>query len=109
LALLAAYAIALQAVLLPLTVMAGAADAQGLCATSSGGEQSAPTDRDAGCGCAAGCGMQCCAPALTGPPQGGAVIYIAELAGPVAQSTGYQRQTILPHKGPHNPRAPPLA
>ncbi|HZL31383.1 MAG TPA: hypothetical protein VFC54_10035 [Pseudolabrys sp.] len=66
-ALIAAYVIALQAVLLPLAVAAGGPFANSLCVTASS-QASAPAGQDIshgnGCLCAAGCGMQCCAQAL---------------------------------------------
>jgi hypothetical protein len=66
-ALLAAYVFALQALLLPLTVAARPILDGSLCAsaTADGGPQ--PAGHDSGCACAAGCGMQCHAPALAGP------------------------------------------
>jgi hypothetical protein len=69
-ALAAAYVIALQALLLPLSVAMGGAYPFSLCSAgaSVAGSQS-PVGHQTGCPCAAGCGMQCCVHALAGPPQ----------------------------------------
>lgn len=67
-ALLAAYAMALQALLLPLSVAAGSPFVNSLCASSNGGTQQ-PAGHQTGCPCAAGCGMQCHAHGLIGSPQ----------------------------------------
>src|SRR5262249_4572539 len=56
-ALFAAYAVALQALLLPLTVAAGAQNS-GLCLSAASAGH--PTGDQSGCPCAAGCGLQCC-------------------------------------------------
>ena len=68
-ALIAAYVVALQAMLLPLSLAAGPF-ASSLCAaaTADAGSQT-PGSHDTGCPCAAGCGMQCCAQTLASPPQ----------------------------------------
>jgi hypothetical protein len=59
-ALAAAYVIALQALLLPLSVAAGGAFDFSLCtAVTSADRPSSPAGYDSGCPCAAGCGMQC--------------------------------------------------
>jgi hypothetical protein len=69
-ALLAAYVVALQALLLPLTVAAGASFDPHLCAASASADGApAPAGHDNGCGCAAGCGLHCCAQTLAIPPQ----------------------------------------
>jgi hypothetical protein len=66
-ALIAAYVVALQALLLPLSVAAGPFKSS-LCtaATSVDGSPS-PADHDSGCASAAGCGTQCCAQTLARP------------------------------------------
>ncbi len=69
-ALAAAYLIALQALLLPLSVAAGGALPFNLCsAHESAASPQGPTGHSTGCPCAAGCGMQCCVHALAAPPQ----------------------------------------
>jgi hypothetical protein len=65
-ALIAAYLIVLQSLLLPMVVAVGVVTDTGIC--SAVGPQS-PASHQTGCPCAAGCGMQCCAQALAGPPQ----------------------------------------
>lgn len=66
----AAYVIALQALLLPLSVAVGGSLFFSLCSagTSVASSQS-PAGHQSGCPCAAGCGMQCCVHALAEPPQ----------------------------------------
>jgi hypothetical protein len=69
-ALAAAYVIALQALLLPLSVAVGGAYPFSLCsAGASVAGSHSPVDHQSGCPCAAGCGMQCCVHALAGSPQ----------------------------------------
>lgn len=111
-ALLAAYVVALQALVLPLTVAAGAAFDQGLCvsATSGGAPSPArsPASHDSGCACAAGCGMQCHASALAGAPS------IAFAAYPLRVSILAPAQPITAVVRPSGrtplvARAPPLA
>jgi hypothetical protein len=78
-ALAAAYVIALQALLLPLSVAVGGAYPFSLCSagTSIAGSQS-PADHQTGCPCAAGCGMQCGVHALAGPPQTPIAVELAQ-------------------------------
>jgi hypothetical protein len=66
-ALLAAYVVALQALLLPLTVAAHPLFGESLCASATADGTPKPAGHDKGCACAAGCGMQCHAPTLAGP------------------------------------------
>jgi hypothetical protein len=96
--------VALQALLLPLSVASGAAFSAGLCAAEGAPPAS---HHETGCPCAAGCGMQCCGLALIGPPQvvvavaltqGLALITPAPALAPVVRPAG---------KGPQIPRAPP--
>jgi hypothetical protein len=65
--LLAAYVIALQALLLPLSVAAGAFAGEALCLASADGTHQ-PADQDSPHPCAAGCGMHCNAQAFAAPP-----------------------------------------
>jgi len=107
-ALVAAYLVALQALLLPLSVAVGAAVDPSLCATASSTDGSQPIHHDTGCPCAAGCGMQCCGQALGGPPQ-----FVTALALTRARALMPAR-TIEPivrpaDRGPQIPRAPPAA
>jgi hypothetical protein len=106
-ALVAAYVVALQALLLPLSVAAEASFASSLCAASAEGSQPS-SSHESGSPCAAGCGMQCCGQALIGPPQ------VA-----IARPLTYARTlTLAPAlapfvrpaaKSPQIPRAPPAA
>ena len=76
-ALLAAYVVVLQALLLPLSVAAGVPYASSICAASAEGSH-APGSHESNCPCAAGGGMQCCMQALTGAPPlvtGQALVY----------------------------------
>ena len=67
-ALIAAYAVALQALLLPLSVAAGAPDFS-LCASASSAGPHSGAGHATGCPCAAGCGTQCCVNAIASPPE----------------------------------------
>ena len=104
-ALTTAYVVALQALLLPLSVAANASFAASLCAASAEGSQPTGSD-DIGCPSAAGCGMACCVQALMGPPQGAVALgqtYVrATLPAPAIEPI------VMPTaKGPQIPRAPP--
>jgi hypothetical protein len=103
-ALIAAYVVALQALLLPLSVAAGGGTT-GLClSVASSGSQ--PAGHGDGCPCAAGCGMQCCAPAALLPPQ----IVIARIAVEVVAvvSAPFSAPVLMPSDfDPHRPRGPP--
>ena len=106
-ALLAAYVVALQALLLPLSVAAGTQFSSGLCVTLADGSHS-PGSRDSGCPCAAGCGMQCCGQAFVAPPPVVATVAPAfEFApGPAPAIEPVLRPA---GRGRHAPRAPPAA
>jgi len=68
-ALIAAYAIALQALLLPLSVAAQSSIGASLYSAAVTGERSSsPAGHDTGCPCAAGCGMRCCVQTLASLP-----------------------------------------
>jgi hypothetical protein len=73
-ALLAAYVVALQPLLLPLTVAAHPAFGESLCESAAADGTPKPAGRDTGCACAAGCGMQCHAPALADAPAAGIAV-----------------------------------
>lgn len=105
-ALFAAYVVALQAFLLPLTVAAFAAPESVLC-TTAGETAPQPTNHDTGCACAAGCGLHCSAPALMGPPPQGAIVSRAT-PGVVVAPLPATLVSMAPSEGtPHSPRAPP--
>jgi hypothetical protein len=103
-ALIAAYVVALQTLLLPLSVAAGSPFQASLCNEASGG---APVQHDAGCPCAAGCGMQCCVQSLLGPPQNG-VTFQQTGATVVALPVTFDSIVRIAHRSPHSPRAPPV-
>jgi hypothetical protein len=111
-ALAAAYLVALQALILPLALPANGAAvvaAGSLCLTTHGGSVPVPAGQEQGCPCAAGCGMQCHAPAF-GPAAAAAAIpaarpfIVAALApAPLAQAPA----SAL--RGRPMPRGPPAA
>jgi hypothetical protein len=106
-ALLAAYVVALQALLLPLTVAAGASLEGGLCATTASQDGPArPGSHDSTCACAAGCGMQCSAQTLAGPPQIALALGPTRIAMPVPMPA---IEVVLPppRRNPQVARAPP--
>ena len=73
-ALLAAYVVVLQALLLPLTVAAHSIVGDSLCSSATADDGRGPASHDTGCACAAGCGMQCHSPALTDAPVAGVAV-----------------------------------
>jgi len=105
--LIAAGVVALQALLLPLSVAAAGPLVTTLC-TSAAQADSQKLVNQCGCPCAGGCGTQCCAHALATPAPviigaaqayAGAVVPEGRLAGVVCP---------VSHR-PQIPRAPPLA
>jgi len=106
-ALVAAYVVALQALLLPLSVTAGAAFSSSLCAASAEGSQP-PSNHETGCPCATSCGMQCCGQALIGPQQ---VVIALALPQARALTAAPAIEPIVRPAGrdPQLPRAPPAA
>lgn len=106
-ALFAAYVVALQVLLLPLTVAAGATFEPGLCNAGADGAP-APAGHDNGCGCAAGCGLHCCAQALAVPPQAVALVGPASVTAAPALP-GFERAVRPAHFGSQRARGPPLA
>lgn len=106
-ALAAAYVVALQALLLPLSVAASAPFASSICASSAEGSPP-PASHETGCPCAAGCGMACCDHALTGPLHRGVALSLtyAHAMTPAPAAVPIVRPAA---KGPQIPRAPPAA
>jgi hypothetical protein len=108
-ALAAAYVVALQALLLPLSVTAGSPFHSSLCvaaAATDGAPQ--PTRQDGGCPCAAGCGTQCCVQSLAGPPQ--VAIILAPTRVTAMTPMRAIESVIRPaDRSPQIPRAPPAA
>jgi hypothetical protein len=106
-ALAAAYVVALQALLLPLSVVAGVPFTSSICASSA--EKPQPVrSRETGSPCAAGCGMQCCVQSLIDPPQAGDVLSLTYVRTS-APAAVIERIIRPPAKGPQIPRAPPSA
>jgi hypothetical protein len=107
-ALIAAYVVALQALLLPLSVAAGSPFINSLCASAAGTTQQKPISHQTGCPCAAGCGMQCCAQGLAGAPQVAVAPAMSQsyvlVAAPVLAPA-----VLTSERGPQIPRAPPAA
>lgn len=103
----AAYLVALQALILPLSMPAAANYAGGLCITAPDGD-APPAGQDHGCPCAAGCGMQCHVPALA-----------AGLAASMESPQRAVASVLVPQRleafsarafhGPQMPRGPPAA
>lgn len=105
-ALIAAYTVALQGLLLPLSVVAAGPFAAALCVTEyTGGPQ---PGHNTGCPCAAGCGPQCCTANLATPPADGdlAVAASSHIVAPIA---ALQPAIRASNYRPQLPRAPPLA
>ena len=108
-ALIAAYVVALQALLLPLAVAASSPFELTLCAAAASVDGSpSPAGHDSGCPCAAGCGTQCCVQSLAGSPQ----VTVAY------RHAGFSVFVLLPSikaairpviRGPQFPRGPPAA
>jgi len=103
-ALVAAYVVALQASLLPLSVAAGSPLQTSLCSEATNAAPGTHT----GCPCAAGCGMQCCAQGLLGPPQ---ISVVMHRTGAIAvrSPVAFDSFARIARRGPQMPRAPPAA
>jgi hypothetical protein len=106
-AVFAAYVVALQALLLPLSVLAGV-PGSALCLSAASNGAGQPADHPNGCPCAAGCGLQCCAQTSVLPPQ----IVIARAAAQVtALPAAHLAEQFRPARdfASHHPRGPPAA
>ena len=109
LALLAAYVIALQALLLPLSVVAADPFATSLCTAVASADGSQPAaSHDNSCPCAAGCGMQCCAHAFVAPAQIGFVV-VEVYAWAQTLAPALEPINRLAEQHPQIPRGPPAA
>jgi hypothetical protein len=107
-ALIAAYVVALQALLLPLSVAAGSPFNTSLCAAAASANGVSPASHDSGCPCAAGCGMQCCAQTFVGPAQIMVTRGVTR-AVKVIPAPALEPVVRLANRGPQIPRAPPTA
>jgi hypothetical protein len=106
-ALVAAYVMALQGLLLPLSVVAYATADAGLCAAAPLHPVPPSGDDGSPCPCAAGCGMQCCAPVLAAPPHAG--VAPAPWDGERIASLPVAASVVRPAlHGSQHARAPPL-
>ncbi len=107
-ALVAAYLVAAQVILLPLSVAAASPMLSSLCVASSGGAGHGPAGSDGGCGCAAGCGVLCCAPGVlnTPPAEFRLPAQVLRVLAPVPT---FDAGIHADNRGAHHPRAPPLA
>lgn len=108
-ALIAAYVVAIQALLLPLTVAASASLDASLCISSVSGDGSgSTTGHKTGGLCAANCAMQCCAPAFASPPRI-ELAFGATGAGTAAEPSVIVGVLIATTHTPQSARAPPGA
>lgn len=107
-ALIAAYAVVLQALLWPLALAAGHPLQASLCieASATTGGAPAPAGHDNGCPCAAGCGMQCYVQTFVGPPQ---TVIALQFTRAVAVTLAPVLAPVvcLADRSPQIPRAPP--
>lgn len=110
LAVAAAYVVALQLVLLPLTLAAANPLSGPLCSqVAANASYTAPTDplkADTGCACAAGCGMQCGASSALAPPSSEPSID-PNLLWTLTPAAVAGAAALAQARSPHNPRAPP--
>lgn len=104
-ALIAAYVVASQALLLPLSVAASSPLQASLCSETANAN-GPPVQHDTGCPCAAGCGMQCCAQSLLGTPQ---IAVALHRTGAITVTSPVTFNSIvrIAHRRPQIPRAPP--
>lgn len=109
-ALAAAYVIALQALLLPLSAAAaGRAFPFPLCsAGASVAGSAAPEGHSSGCPCAAGCGIPCCVHALAAPPQKQVTLVTSGVSVRMAMVVLVSAPCTT-IRGPQVARAPPAA
>lgn len=108
-ALIAAYVLALQAVLLPLSaVVAGPIGGPCSAHTTTDGA-SLPADGQSGCPCAGGCGMLCCVHVLL-PPEPVVIATGEEVFSPAPVPASRPTGVIcVPDWRPQAPRGPPRA
>lgn len=107
--LLAAYLVALQALILPVSMPPTAALADSLCLTEGTGHPAQhPAGPDHGCPCCAGCGMQCAVPGLADAPPALPAPPQAVVAAPVILAPLAMTPRPAP-RSPQMPRGPPAA
>ena len=106
-ALIAAYVVALQALLLPLSTAAASPFKTKLCATAESADGAPrPAGHESGYPCAAGCGVQCCAQTFVGPAQ---IMVTRGVTAAVTMTLAPALEPVvrLADRGPQIPRAPP--
>jgi hypothetical protein len=110
-AIVAAYAFALQTLLLPFAVAASRGTPVPICSSAfmAGSGDTAPGDHNSGCPCAAGCGTLCCGHALAAPPQNFAAIIHVAGQTPVAFSHCITHVAVPLRLRVCAARGPPLA
>jgi len=99
-----AYVLALQALLLPLSAVAGASVSNSICSAATTNDVQDPGSRDAKDACAIGCGICCPSHSLNGVP---AVIALELPGAACQQALPIAAPTTAPSKGPQIARAPP--
>lgn len=102
-ALLLAYVVALQAVLLPLSLAVSAPFNNSLCGARTSDSSQGSGSLDAAYVCAAGCSVSCCAQTLDQPPYVLAVV--AREARPSAACSAFASPVKSASRGPQIPRA----
>lgn len=105
--LVAIYMVVLQALLLPLSVAAGALPGEGPCISSTA-DTHKPAGHETGCPCAAGCGTQCCAQGVAAAAPG-ATVYDPKYAWRLTPILELEAAAQAATRHPQIPRAPPLA
>ena len=105
-ALFAAYVVALQALLLPLSVAAGPFKSRLCAAAMSADGAPPPAGHDSGCPCAAGFGTHCCAQTLASPPVGTVILALSRALA-MMPMPAIERVIRVAVRSPQVPRAPP--
>ncbi|MGE0062781.1 MAG: DUF2946 family protein [Xanthobacteraceae bacterium] len=106
-ALIAAYAIALQA-LLPAALAAASPGSFPICSGLAAGSGENPANRSGDDGRSDCCSVMCCGPVLGTPPSPAAFVARDRIAASVAVSVLHDL-ALPPLRGPQAPRAPPRA
>lgn len=107
-ALIAAYAVALQALVLPFSLAANGGSPPPCSVASAAGDDAGAAGHAPDCVCAAGCGMLCCGYTLAAPPQISVVVILQR----EKSTTPITRHAGLVLAAPslvHAPRGPPAA
>jgi hypothetical protein len=107
--LLAAYGVAAQVMLLPLSLPPAPAFAASLCRSDDGGAPAQPAGHDHGGPCCAGCGLQCHVPALAGDPQVAQPAAPRLRVGAILAPAPFEPAVRSSLRTPQVPRGPPAA